>query len=118
MTYFKINNNDYSAFVNGLKITKNTVYNSQTNASGDSVVDYINAKRQIEVGIIPLTADAMQSLQTDIDSFSVSISFLNPKTNAIEEDVNCIIPANDVEYYTIQADKTMFNGFSIKLIEL
>ena len=118
MAYLKINNNDYSAFVNGLKIAKNNVYNSQTNASGDGVIDFINAKRQIEVGIIPLTAEAMKNLQTDIDSFNVLVSFINPKTNTLEENVNCIIPANEVEYYTIQADKTMFNGFSIKLIEL
>ena len=59
MAYFKIDDVDFSTYVNELKINKSSVYNSQTNAAGDTVVDYINAKREIEVGIIPLTSAAM-----------------------------------------------------------
>ena len=44
MTYFKINNVDYSMYVNSLEITINTNYNAQTNAAGNTVVDYINQK--------------------------------------------------------------------------
>lgn len=118
MAYFKIDNIDYSMYVNELKINKNSVYNAQTNAAGNTVVDYINSKREIEVGIIPLNDTAMQQLQTAIDAFNVSISFRNPKTNALEEGVNCIIPENGIEYYTIQADKVMYNAFTLKFIEL
>ena len=118
MAYFKIDNVDYSTYVNQLKVNKSSVYNAQTNAAGNSVVDYINSKREIEVGIIPLNDTAMQQLQTAIDAFNVSISFRNPKTNALEENVNCIIPENGVEYYTIQANKVMYNAFTLKFIEL
>ena len=119
MTYFKINNNDYSLYINTLKINKANTYNAQTNAAGNTVVDYINAKRTIEVGIIPLDAVAMQLLQADIDSFSVSFTFINPITNTLEENVSCIIPSNAVDYYTIQAaDKTSFKAFSLQFIEL
>lgn len=118
MSYFKIDGVDYSKYVNQLKITKNNVYNSQTNAAGNTVVDYINSKRTIEVGIIPLDAAAMAALQTAIDNFNVSISFRNPKTNAIEENVNCIIPTDGIEYYTIQTDKVMYNAFSLTFTEL
>lgn len=118
MAYFKINNVDYSMYVNELKINKNFVYNAQTNANGDTVVDLINSKREIEVGIIPLDNTVMAQLLNAIDGFSISISFRNPQTNELEENVACIIPSNGVEYYTIQADKVMYNAFSLKIIEL
>lgn len=118
MAYFKIDGVDYSMYVNQLKINRSSVYNAQTNAAGNTVVDYINSKREIEVGIIPLNDTAMQQLQTAIDAFNVSISFRNPKTNGLEENINCIIPNNGIDYYTIQADKVMYNAFTLKFIEL
>ena len=117
MAYFKINNKDYSTIVNELIITKEANYNSQTNASANTVVDYINSKREIEVGIIPLDNKTMATLQTDIDAFNVTITFLNPKTMALEN-VNCIIPDSNVEYYTIRANKTTYKAFKLKFIEL
>ena len=118
MSYFKINSVDYSNYVNELKVDKEANYNAQTNAAGNTVVDFINHKRTIEVGIIPLDSAAMVNLQKAIDAFNVSISFRNPLTGALEENVNCIIPSNGVEYYTIQANKVLFNAFSLKFIEL
>ena len=118
MAYFKIGNKDYSMYVNELKITKDTNYTAQTNAAGNTVVDYINHKRTIEVGIIPLNDVDMSNLQKDIDAFNVSISFREPNTNKLEENINCIIPSNNVEYYTIQANKVMYKAFTLKFIEL
>lgn len=118
MSYFKINGVDYSMFVNELKVDKAVNYNAQTNAAGNTVVDYINAKRTFEVGIIPLNEASMINILQAIDGFNVSISFRNPLTNALEEDVKCIIPSNGVEYYTIQANKVMYNAFTLKFTEL
>ena len=118
MTYFKIGNNDYSMYVNALKITTDTNYNAQTNAAGNTVVDYINKKRTIEVGIIPLDNTTMAKLKADIEQFNVSLSFLNPDTKELETGVNCIIPSNEVEYYTIQANKVMFDAVSLTFTEL
>ena len=118
MSYFKIGDTDYSMYVNELKVTTDVNYNAQTNAVGDTVVDYINKKRTIEVGIIPLDDTVMANLQTDIDAFNVSISFRNPKTNQLEENVNCIIPSDEIEYYTIQINKVMYKAFSLSFIEL
>lgn len=118
MTYFKIGSKDYSDHVNELKVDTITNYNSQTNAAGNTVVDYINKKRTITVGIIPLNDSIMSELQADIEAFNVSLSFLNPKTKALEENVNCIIPSNNVEYYTIQKNKTMFKALSLTFNEL
>lgn len=117
MAYFKINNNDYSNYVNELKVSKEANYNAQTNAAGDSVVDYINHKRNIEVGIIPLNDTAMQNLQSDIVNLNCAISFLNPATGALEN-INCILPSSNVEYYTIQTNKVMYKAFNLKFIEL
>lgn len=118
MAYFKIGNNDYSSYVNELVVNNIANYNAQTNAAGDTVVDYINTKRNIEVGIIPLTDAAMSALLADLASFNVSISFRNPRTKQLEENVNCIIPESNISYYTIQANKVMFNGFSLNFQEL
>lgn len=118
MNYFMIEGFDFSPYVNELNIEKEFNYNAQTNAAGNTVVDLINAKRTIEVGIIPLSADDMSLLQAYIDNFQVNISFMNPVTGALEEFVNCIIPSNGVEYYTIQADKVLTNGLKLKFIEL
>ena len=118
MAYFMINGIDFSKYVNELKVTKEANYNAQTNAAGNSVVDYINRKRTLEVGIIPLDGEAMLALQQAIDSFSVSISFRNPLTNMLEENVKMIIPEDEVEYYSIRANGAMYKAFSLEFIEL
>jgi hypothetical protein len=60
----------------------------------------------------------MIELQNAISAFNVSISFRNPKSGTLEENVNCIIDENEVEYYTIQANKVSFNAFTLKFVEL
>ena len=117
MAYFKIGKTDFSNIVNELKIDNTSNYNSQTNAAGNTVVDYINTKRIIEVGIIPLDDTDMANLQTAIKDFDVMISFRNPRTNQLET-IFCIVPESGVEYYTIQANKVMYKAFRIKFIEL
>lgn len=118
MAYFKIGNTDYSSIVNSLVISKTHNYTAQTNAAGDTVVDYINNKRTITVGIIPLGSEDMEELLTDLDAFSVSISFRNPSTNALENNILCVIPNNNIEYYTIQQNKVMYKALSLTFIEL
>jgi hypothetical protein len=118
MAYFKIGNNDYSMFTSELKPITTHNYNAQTNAAGNTVVDYINKKRTIQVTIIPLNEDLMSQLLKDINAFNVSISFLNPQTKQLETGVNCIIPQNEPEYYTIQTGKTMFKALSLVFEEL
>lgn len=117
MEYFKINNIDFSNCVNKLSVSKEANYNSQTNAAGNMVVDLINHKRIVEVGIIPLDAATMTSLLAAIEAFNVTITFLNPVTNAIDS-INCIIPESNVDYYTIQVGKVSFNAFTLEFIEL
>lgn len=118
MAYLKINNTDYSKYVNELAIKTKAIYNAETNAAGDTVVDYINSKRTISVGIIPLDAESAKGILNAISGFSVSLTFLNPLTNELEENVACIITNNDIEYYTIQANNVRLNAFSLDFEEL
>ena len=94
MTYFKINGNDYSMYVNKLKVAREHIYKGMTNAAGNLLVKYVNTKRIIEVGIIPLDDAVMKRLQADINQFQVNVSFIEPETGALVENVACIIPNN------------------------
>ena len=118
MIYFKIGDTDYSNYVSGLTVTKNTNYNGLTNAAGDMVVDFLNQKRTIDVVIIPLDVAKLNSLLTAIDSFNMTINFYDPKTNKISENVNVIIADYSVEYYTIQDTKQMVQAFTLTFVEL
>lgn len=118
MSYFKVNGVDFSNLVNELEIEKEEIYNAQTNAAGDTVVDYINSKRTIEVGIITLDEVDASRLLSAVDSAVVSISFRNPITKGLEENVNCLIKKKTVDYYTIQANKVKVNDFKLKFEEL
>lgn len=116
--FFKINNNDYSKYVNKLLVGKEHNYKSMTTAAGNTIVKYTNSKRTIEVGIIPLDGDAMAQLLADVDKFQVTISYRNPETNMIVENVKCIIPNHLIEYYTIQVGKVLYKAFSLQIKEL
>lgn len=118
MAYLKLNGIDFSAYVNDLKVTNNHQFNAQTNAAGNTVVDYINNKRSLEVGIIPVDDTVMAQLQEVMNSFNVKVSFRNPQTNVLEENVNCILPTNSVAYYTIRADKVQYDAFVLTFSEL
>lgn len=117
MAYLKINDVDFSMYVNKLNVSKTANYNAQTNAAGNTVVDYINRKHTVSVGIVPLDDAAMVALQTELAKFNVSITFLNPTTKTLDT-INCIIPEDKIEYYTIQAGKVMYNAFMLDFIEL
>jgi hypothetical protein len=118
LAYFKIGDTDFSSYVNELIITKTANYNSQTNAAGNTVVDYINSKRVFDVGFIALNDADMKALLNAISAFNVSISFRNPKSGTLETGVNCIIPEETIDYYTIQVDKVLYKAFTIQFVEL
>lgn len=111
MAYFKLNKVDYSHLVNKLNITTKHKYTARENASGDLLVKYLKGKKDIQVGIIPLDSNSLKSLMQAINSFEVTVEYLDPDTNTLKE-INCIIPTNSVEYYTIQAGNTMTKAFT------
>lgn len=116
--YFAINGNDYSKYVNKLTVGREHFYKSMKTAAGNTLVKYINTKRVLEVGIIPLDGATMANLLNDVNEFQVMISYRDPLTNAVVENVKCIIPNNLVEYHTIQVGKVMYKAFSIQIHEV
>ncbi len=114
---FGINGVAFGHCVSGLKVNKTTHYNAQVNAAGNTVVDFVNHKRTIEVNVIPLDDATMRALQNAISNFNVTIDFRNPETGAVES-INCIIPENNTEYYTIQGDRVLYKAFTLSFIEL
>lgn len=117
LAYLMINGNDYSSICSELNVKREVNYNSQINAAGNTVVEYINAKRIVEVEIIPLDAAAMLSLLAEIEQFNVSLSFRNPRTNDLET-INAIVPSNENKYYTIQVNRVLYEAMTIEFIEL
>lgn len=118
MEYLKIGETDFSNYVRQLTVSNTVNYAAQTNAAGNTVVDFINNKRTITVGIIPVNSEVMLDLLSAIGDFSVNLSFRNPNTNIIEENVLCIIPTKEIDYYTIQQNKVMYNELELQFIEL
>ena len=116
MAYLLINNKDYSAYVNELKVNTEANYNAQTNAAGNSVVEYINEKITLDVGFIPMTDNDLIKLANDA-SFHCSITFRNPLTNDLKT-IDCILASKELEYYTIQAGKVMYKAFTFSFAEL
>lgn len=119
MAYFKINGTDYSMYVNKLLIDTKHKYTARENASGNLMVKYITKKHNIQVGIVPLDAAALRSLESALSggSFEKNITYLDPETNSLKT-IRCIIPVHSIEYYTIQAGKTMTKAFSFTCEEL
>ena len=116
--FFKINNNDYSMYVNKLQVGTEHHYTIKSSANGADRISYKYKRRVIEVGIIPLDDAAMLRLMSDVDQFRVTVSFRDPLTNTVVENMNCIIPNNIVEYYTIQVGNVKYKAFSLQLQEV
>ena len=116
--YFKINNVDYSHLVSGLKVGYETLVSDQSgrNARGDTVIDVVNTKTKLYVTFRHTTVAEMRSLLGAINGYVVSVSFLNPKTNALDT-ITAYTGTPEPEYYSI-SDKTIYKPMSLNFIEL
>lgn len=119
MAYFKINDKDYSMYVNKLLIDTKHKYTARENASGNLMVKYITKKHNVQVGIIPLDAAALMSLEAELSGgeFEKEITYLDPTTNSLKT-ITCIIPIHTIEYYTIQAGNVKTKAFNFTCEEL
>lgn len=116
--FFKMNGTDYSMYVNKLLIGTEHHYLSEKSAAGNEKVTHINATKVIEVGIIPLDATAMANLLKDANGFNVTISYRDPETNEMVEDLPGYIPNTLIDYQTIRADKVTYKAFTLQIKEL
>lgn len=118
MAYFKIGDKDFSNYCQELTIKYRPLYNSQTNAAGNTVVDMINTKRTIEVTFRPMNNTEMAELLNAVSQFDVSISYREPKTNVLVSNIGCLVDDVAAEYYTIQANKVLYNTTKLIFEEL
>jgi hypothetical protein len=119
MSYFlKINDIDFSMYVNKLVVGREHLYESMNTANGGDLVKYRGSKYVLEVGFVPLDSNSMAALLTTLDEFDVTVSFRDPKTNLMVENIVCIIPNHLVEYYTIRADKVSYKAFSVQILQV
>ena len=116
MAYFVVNSIDLSKYVAKLVVGTKHNYTAQSNASGDSIVDYINNKRTIKVEIIPLEEKDFRVVLNAI-TFNSTVSYRNPLTGELSS-ANCIIDNNDIDYYTFQQNKVMYKKMSLTFNEL
>lgn len=116
--YFKIGDKDFSSLVSGLKVGYETLVsdNSGRNANGDTVIDIVNRKVKLYVTLRHTTNDEMQEFLGAIESYVVSVSFLNPKTKALST-ITAYTGTPEPEYYTI-SDKTVYKPLSLNFIQL
>lgn len=116
--FFKINDNDYSMYVNKLVVGTEHHYDIKTSALGSDRVTHKYKRTTLEVGIIPLDDTIMTRLLADVDKFQVSISYRDPHTNTVVENVTCIIPNNLIDYYTIQVGNVKYKAFSLQIQQI
>lgn len=117
MANLKIDGVDFSGMVNGLTVESAHNYNAETNAAGDTVVDYINSKVKVRAGFRALTADEMELLQEALEGFTVALQYRNPLTQTLREMV-AIAPEIKADYYTTAGGRVLFNECTVEFIEL
>lgn len=117
MVIFKINDNDFSDLISGLKVGYETLVSDSSgrNANGDTVIDIINTKRKIYVTLRHTTITEMQSFLAAIEPYQVEVSYLDPITNTIQT-AQTYIGTPEPEYYNIS--KSLYKPMNLNFIEL
>ena len=119
MASSKVNSNGYSEYVNRLVVTRQHNTTARESATGMLIVKRKSTVRILEVGIIPLDSAAMVRFMNDINKPNCKVSFLDSLTNTMVENMPCLISANTVEYYTINAaNGVKFHPFTIDIQEV
>lgn len=117
--YFLINNKDFSHLVSALKVGYETLVSDSSgrNANGDTVIDVINKKRKLYITFRHTTGAEMEELLAAIDDYVVVVKFLNPVNNTLTE-MQVYTGTPEPEYYTIQAQTTIYKPLNLNFIEL
>lgn len=118
MSYFKINNKDFSHLVNSLKVGYETLVseNSGRNANGDTVIDVVNRKYKVYVGLRHTFDTEMKAFLDAIADYVVEVTFLNPKTNSLTT-ITAYTGTPEPDYYTISGE-TIYKPLTLNFIEL
>ena len=117
--YFKINNQDFSSLVSSLKIAKETLVSDESgrNANGNMVMDIVNKKRKIYVGLRHTTAAEMETFLAAVEDYVVAATFLDPHSQQMTT-ITAYIGTPEPEYFTIQDGRVLCKPLSLNFIEL
>lgn len=118
--YLTINGVDFSKYVSGIKVQKQTKFNQQTNAAGNTVIDFINCKYVVEVAFTPIIGE------TEINNFNmaftsdnglvVSLGFYNPFTTSIST-ISASNGNKTLEWYNLSS-KQITKPFTLTFTQL
>ena len=97
--YFKINNQDFSSFVSGLKVGFETLVSDESgrNANGDTVIDIVNRKRKVYVTLRHTTNAEMRAFLSAVEGYIVTVQYLDAKTNTLKS-MTAYISTPEPEY--------------------
>lgn len=114
-----INGVDVSNLVQGMKVGYETLVSEDSgrNAAGDTVIDIINRKIKVYVTFRPMDGNDMSKLLRAIESYVVSVSFRDSKTNATKT-ITAYTGSPTPEYYWVLGNKTLYKAFDLNFIEL
>lgn len=86
MAYLKVGDTDFSNIVNELKVGYETLVsdNSGRNAAGDTVIDIVNRKIKVYVGLRYTKGSEMTSFLAAIKNYVINVTFLDPETNSLK----------------------------------
>jgi hypothetical protein len=117
--YFKIGDKDFSSLVSSLKVGKETLVSDESgrNANGDMVIDIVNKKRKVYVGLRHTTAEEMAEFLAATESYVVNATFLDPHTRQMHT-IRAYIGTPEPEYYTIQPGHVLCKPMNLNFIEL
>lgn len=119
MAFLKINGKDFSHLVSSMKVGFETLVsdNSGRNANGDTVIDVINKKCKVYVGLRHTTREEMEAFLASIENYVVEVSFLNPKNNSFKT-ITAYTGTPEPDYFTIQDGKILYKPLNLNFIEL
>ena len=118
MSYLKINGKDFSPIVSTLKVGSEVLVSDKSgrNAAGNTVIDLVNRKKKIYVGLRYTTAEEMAEFLNAVEDFVVTVEYLDPRTRVLRS-VTTYIGTPEPEYYTI-SDRTLCKPMNLNFIEL
>lgn len=119
MSYLVVNDVDISDLVSGLKVGNMVLLSEDSgrNAAGDNAIDIINRKQKLYVTFRPMNGAEMVKLMNALESFVVTATFLNPKTNALAT-ITANIGDVEPEFEWIHGNNVLYKSFQLNFIEL
>ena len=119
MSYFLINNKDFSHLVSSLKVSYETLVSDSSgrNANGDTVIDIVGRKIKLAVGFRAMNGAEMEALLAAISGYVVSVSYRDPKTGA-NKSISAYTGTPEPDYYTLSGGRVLYRDMQLSFIEL